>query len=99
MQPNVININIQISGDRSGEAREVPVRIESPEPVEDAVIQNTTNAAQKALEQLHRSHYLAVVNTAKVSSKLLKKILLEAIPGLTVRVVNLGLKLLVLAGV
>jgi hypothetical protein len=98
MQPNIINVNITIKGSTEG-PREVPLRVESPEPLDTTVVQSTTNAAQRALEQLHRSHYVAVVKSASVSAKLLKKILLEAIPTLTVRIINLGVKILVLAGV
>lgn len=99
MQPNIININIQIAGGQPGQTQDIPVEVDHVEAQNTAMITRTGNVAEQALAQLHRTHFIAVVKATKISHKILKKILLEAIPNASIRIINLGLKLLVLVGV
>lgn len=99
MSTNNIVINIHISGDPQGPVQSVPVEIEPAEGDNYQLIQNTGTVAERALAQLHRTHYIAIVKGTKISHKILKKILTEALPQMTIRIINLGLKVLVLAGI
>ena len=96
---NNITINIQIANPEDRSVREVPVEIPQEEGDNYNLILNTGTAAERALAQLHRTHYLAVVRGTKISLKILKKMLTEALPNMTIRIINLGLKVLVLAGI
>ena len=96
---NVINISINISSPQTGETRELPVQIDAREAANELVVQKTTATAENILSKLEQGHHKMLVGTAKISKKLLKKILLEIAPAVTFRVINLGLKILVLAGV
>lgn len=97
--PNMINISIQINGVPAGYPQTIPVQVTLAEAEDDALIKNTASAAEKVLAKLHNNSYVVMVKAHKVSKKLLKKILLEAIPETTIRVVKLGAKILVLAGI
>lgn len=99
MSTNHITINIQIANPEDRSVREVPVDI-SPDEMGDNynLILNTGTVAERALAQLHRTHYMALVKGTKISHKILKKMLTEALPHMTIRIINLGLKVLVLAG-
>lgn len=97
--PNNINIQIVINGPQPGSQRELPLQVEEREVANQQVLQNTSQAAESVLSRLEQGHHRMLVGTAKVSHKLLKKILLEAAPAVTFRIINLGIKLLVLAGV
>lgn len=97
---NNIHINININNAGQGqEPTSIPLELPEQEAPSTAVIEATQSAAERALLQMHRTGRLAIVKTHNVNVKLLRKILLEALPALSVRVVNLGLKILVMAGI
>jgi hypothetical protein len=96
---NNINITINISNGENQVARSIPLEIDAKEAANQLVIEKTSATAENILSRLEMGHHKMLVGTAKVSKKMLKKILLEIAPAVTFRVINLGVKLLVLAGI
>lgn len=94
MEGTSVIINVQVI--QNGKAVEVPVAINPSASAEKA--QKTQLVAQNFIDKLQEGQKIILTTSAKVSKKILKKLLTEALPNLTLKMVKVG-KVILLAAI
>lgn len=92
MEGTTILVTVQIS--QGGTTTAIPVAV-SPN-VSAEKVEKSQLVAQRTIDAFQKGQKFVIVNGAKLSKKIVKKLLTEALPDLTIKVLKFG-KLVVLA--